>query len=448
MHKTTNISIATINEAIRILAYNEHFWDGFKPHGMDRRTVASLADSPYSWTEKQGKLALVILKRYHTLFQKYKIDLSELLDKPVYESPFRVIDYIKSVDIYADEETQSEMIELKFPYNEKIIKLVRCLKNEKVDNLLPMLYDGETKKWTIPYTEITCYYITLIAVRYDFKILNNILLKDYEEVKKEKLSYKRPVVKLKDKEIQIENGNDNLLDWWKTYQKKNILHQLDVLKNLELQSNIPSINLTNSRLAEKIAMSMQTNFWVDRKKYSKIDFLKALEELDMFPALSPMSGVLEQFNQIVEYEEWYKAFEKLSWSKEQIAWGLTLEEPPSINQADKNKDFFYAGGSDFIYGKNTAMDEREKMQDRWFNIFLESKASKYIDKNTKIIITRNRIPRTLIKSKIELKCSFCMQDTVFWPTTSESINRVVDNLSKRLYYISNMPSFDTNVVQV
>jgi len=441
MRKTTNISISTIEAAIRVLAYNEYFWEGFQPHHKDKKTVISLADSPYTWTEKQAKLALAILKRYHTLFQKYQIDLSDLLNNPIYENPFRIIDFVKSVDVYVDEELKKEIIELKFPYDEKIIRLIRCLKNHKTESLLPMSYDGESKKWIIPYTEVTCYYVTLIAVRYDFKILNTVLLDDYEEIKKEKILYKTPCIKFENKELSIVNGNENLVDWWNEYQKKNILHQFDVIKNLQIDSLIPKIDLTNNKLSEKIALSMKTDLWIDRTKYSKVDFLKALEELDMFPAIAPMSGLLENFKQVTEFEEWYEAFNKMNYDRNEIAWGVTLEDPPDVYNSQREKDFVYAGDPDYIYGKDTSLSDRMSMQDRWFNIVLESKASKYIDKNTKIIIIRNRIPRTLIKSKVKIKCSFALQDTVFWPTSSESIKRMVDNLPKRLYYISTKPSF-------
>jgi len=186
---------------------------------------------------------------------------------------------------------------------------------------------------------------------------------------------------------------------------------------------------------------MKTDLWIDRTKYSKVDFLKALEELDMFPAIAPMSGLLENFKQVTEFEEWYEAFYKMNYDVNQIAWGVTLEDPPDVYNSEREKDFVYAGDPDYIYGKDTSLSDRMSMQDRWFNIVLESKASKYIDKNTKIIIIRNRIPRTLIKSKVKIKCSFALQDTVFWPTSSESIKRMVDNLPKRLYYISTKPSF-------
>jgi hypothetical protein len=56
-----------------------------------------------------------------------------------------------------------------------------------------MLYDGETKKWTMNYSDTVAYYAALMAVRYDFKILNTKILKDYDEIKQEKKKY-LPVV--------------------------------------------------------------------------------------------------------------------------------------------------------------------------------------------------------------------------------------------------------------
>ena len=48
----------TINEALKILAYNDYFWTDplstqktqIKPHPKDYETVRSLAESQYAWT--------------------------------------------------------------------------------------------------------------------------------------------------------------------------------------------------------------------------------------------------------------------------------------------------------------------------------------------------------------------------------------------------------------
>ena len=102
----------TINEALKILAYNDYFYkDPIKthinPHHKDKETVTSLAEAQYPWTEKQAKLAVVILKRYLTKFQKYKMNIKELLDNPKYDEPFRVINFDKSIEKYKDEEEKS-----------------------------------------------------------------------------------------------------------------------------------------------------------------------------------------------------------------------------------------------------------------------------------------------------------------------------------------------------
>ena len=105
----------TINEAIKILAYNEYFWHTpgnklnhrhINPHEKDMQTVKSLAEAQYAWTEKQAKLAVVILKRYLTKFQKHGLDIKKLLDYPQYEEPFRVIIFDKIIEKYIEDDEE------------------------------------------------------------------------------------------------------------------------------------------------------------------------------------------------------------------------------------------------------------------------------------------------------------------------------------------------------
>ena len=117
----------SINEALKILAYNDYFWSDpqkahIKPHPKDQETVRSLAESQYVWTEKQARLALVILKRYLTKFQAHGMDIKSLLDKPMYEDEFRVISFDKSIEKFIDDDDQKK-IEVRFPYNKKIINV-------------------------------------------------------------------------------------------------------------------------------------------------------------------------------------------------------------------------------------------------------------------------------------------------------------------------------------
>ena len=103
----------TINEALKILAYNDYFWANpsmignttqIEPHPKDKETIKSLAEAQYAWTEKQAKLALVLLKRYVTKFQAHGIDIKYLVDNPQYDEEFRVINFEKSIEKYTDED--------------------------------------------------------------------------------------------------------------------------------------------------------------------------------------------------------------------------------------------------------------------------------------------------------------------------------------------------------
>ena len=208
----------TINEALKILAYNDYFWANpsmlgntavISPHPKDHETVRSLAEAQYPWTEKQGKLALVILKRYLTKFKAYGIDIKKLLDNPVYEHEFRVISFNKSIEKYTDDNNEIK-IEIKFPYNKKVIQLIRCLKDKRNMPMGYCQYDGETKKWTFVHSDVTAYYLTLIAVRYDFKFSDDSLLNDYEEIKKDIVGHRQPTARLVGNGIVIDHASKSV----------------------------------------------------------------------------------------------------------------------------------------------------------------------------------------------------------------------------------------------
>jgi hypothetical protein len=273
----------TINEALKILAYNDYFWSDpqkahIKPHPKDQETVRSLAESQYVWTEKQGRLALVILKRYLTKFQAHGMDIKSLLDKPIYEDEFRVISFDKSIEKFIDDDEQKK-IEVKFPYNKKIITLIRLLKDKRG---LPggyALYDGEAKKWTFLQSDVTTYYLTLIAVRYDFKFIDVSLLDDYETVKQEIKGYKSPTARLVAGEIVLDHAPDSLHEYWEEHLKdKSVLEQVDSLKNFSIKTNGISVP-AETTLGHKIAHSNYHKLWVDSNGFNKDEVVKGLLEL-------------------------------------------------------------------------------------------------------------------------------------------------------------------------
>ncbi len=413
----------TVNEALKILAYNDYFWDNgpktpnvmVKPHPKDFNTVRSLAESQYAWTEKQAKLAVVILKRYLTKFQAHNMDIKELLDNPKYDSPFRVINFQKSIEKFTDTD-ELQKIEIRFPYDKKIISLIRTLKDKRGLPAGYASYDGDQKKWIFLHTDVTTYYLTLIAVRYNLKFIDEALLDDFELIRKEKLLYKRPSAKLIDQQIQIIHASDNLEQYWRShYSEDSPLIQLDKLKEFGISTDNIKIH-AYTEIAKKIAHNNSDKLWIDSKTYSKNEVISGLSELECFPIIMPVSGEIQSREDALDWYEWLQCFEqhKIS-STKNISFGFDIREP--VREMLAEDDF----------------------QD-WFDLSQLSKQFKYIDKDTKIIFVRNRIPRSLIKSKIKPKACLTAIGGGYYNAGTENLKRLLENLPKKLYYNDHQPS--------
>ena len=426
----------TINEALKILAYNDYFWSDpqkahIKPHPKDQETVRSLAESQYVWTEKQARLALVILKRYLTKFQAHDMDIKSLLDNPIYEDEFRVISFDKSIEKFQDDDGVDK-IELKFPYNKKIITLIRLLKDKRG---LPggyALYDGEAKKWTVIHSDVTAYYLTLIAVRYDFKFIDETLLDDYELIKKEIAGYKKPTARLVGEEIVIDNASSSLQEYWDSELKgKPPLLQLDTLKNLNIQTNGLNIQAETS-IGHKIAHNNYHKLWIDSTAFNKKEVVMGLMELDCFPLIMPVSGEMDTAEEVKEFWEWMKAFQSQGIDiLTQCSWGFDVKEPMYLKDVNNEYDMKIQ-----IINNQSPQTFFENL----FELHQMSKQFKFINNDTKIMFVRNRIPRAMIKSKIKPKASLVTLGGGYYSTGTDNLKRLLENLSKKLYYSDHQPS--------
>ena len=427
----------TINEALKILAYNDYFWHGgpktpnqaISPHPKDRTTVESLAEAQYAWTEKQGKLAVVLLKRYLTKFQAHGMDISALLQNPQYEAPFRVITLEKFIDKFIDED-EVPKIELRFPYHKKLITLVRALKDSKGLPGMYAQYDGESKKWTFRQTDVTTYYLTLIAIRYDFNFMDTTLLDEYYTVKKEIRNFKKPSAELIGKEIVLKNVNDTLQDYWnEKIKNKKLLEQVDSLKDFAIDTKNIEVDASTT-IAKKIAHSGSDKLWIDSTQYSKNEVIAGLKELNCFPIIMPIAGDIQTREDVLEWQDWLKTFEQHGISStKNLSFGFDLLEP--VRSVDD-----YTEHKRQTYQKNLGEPEFQF----WYDLYQISKQFKYIDVDTKIIFVRNRIPRTLIKSKIKPKASLVAIGGGYYAAGTENLKRFLDNMSKKLYYNDHRPS--------
>ena len=429
----------TINEALKILAYNDYFWSDplstqktqIKPHPKDYDTVRSLAESQYAWTEKQARLALVILKRYLTKFQTHGMDIKKLLDNPVYEDDFRVISFDKVIEKYTDDDN-IDRIEMRFPYHKKVIQLIRCMKDKRDLPGMYALYDGEKKKWTFQHSDVTAYYLTLIAVRYNFKFTDDSLLNDYEKIKKQVIGHRKPTARLIGGEVVLDNAPESLQEYWNENLKdKPALTQVDSLKNFDISTNgieIPA----ETMIGHKIAHNNYHKLWIDSKGFSKKEVVKGLIELNCFPLIMPVSGDIHMEDDVKDFWEWMNAFKAHGVDLlNECSWGFDVKEP--IFKKDLER----------FNSERTYLLDNQKSKEFFENLYelhQMSKQFKLINDQTKIIFVRNRIPRALIKSKVKPKASLVGIGGGYYATGTDNLKRMLENLPKKLYYSDHQPS--------
>ena len=429
----------TINEALKILAYNDYFWTDplstqktqIKPHPKDYDTVRSLAESQYAWTEKQARLALVILKRYLTKFQAHGMDIKKLLDNPLYEDEFRVLSFEKVIEKYIDDDL-GEMIEMRFPYHKKVIQLIRCMKDQRDLPGMYALYDGEKKRWRFKHSDVTVYYLTLIAVRYDFKFMDDSLLDDYEEIKKQVIGHRKPTARLIAGEVVLHNAPEPLQEYWnENLKNKTALAQVDSLKNFNISTkgiNVPA----ETMIAHKVAHNNYHKLWIDSKAFSKKEVVKGLLELGCFPLVMPVSGDIHMEDDVKEFWEWLNAFKAHGVDLlNECSWGFDVKEPIYKKDLERHN-------SDRTY----LLDNQKSKEffENLYELHQMSKQFKLINEQTKIIFVRNRIPRALIKSKVKPKASLVALGGGYYATGTDNLKRMLENLPKKLYYSDHQPS--------
>lgn len=398
----TSKKLETINDIIRLLAYNPHL---VIRDSKDTKVCISLAESTYAWTEKQGGLALRLAVKYQAVIQQLGLEVEELIANPKYEQPFRVISFDKSIEKFFDEDNK-EWMRLKFPYDEKIIQLIRCLKNEKTNNILSMRYDGESRVWTMPYNEIVVYYLTLIAIRYNFTICSPEIIKDFEEIRREKQNHKLCKAQVEKDFVKLINATESLREYWEENIKPlPYIQQVDRLKDLEISFNKRPV----TSLSESLAFSCEREIFIPRRYFSKLDLLKAMQELNLFPAICMIYGEVETNEDLIEFAEWLSSIKQIDIEEKELCFGL-------------EKDL-----------------KIEKISQESEQLIRLNKNNRQCDKNTKIIFVRNRIPKALIKSKLQIRSAFMMQDGSYWSGGSNSLTILVDNLPKRLYYMCDCP---------
>ena len=186
-------------------------------NAWDQQLVYSFADQigrGSGFTEKQGNLALKILKRHSSsLSSTLNRDITQYLVNPTYRYPFRQINSLKKFTVI-DDATYGKVIKVEFPYNEDYVTEIR--KNR--DNLGFAQWDKDEKAWMFDLSENSIRFLSNLMVKEQFvcddefqnyvnqfkEIHNNLdkyvpmLVLENNELKLVNISKNTPILKSKD----------------------------------------------------------------------------------------------------------------------------------------------------------------------------------------------------------------------------------------------------------
>ena len=209
-----------------------------------------------------------------------------------------------------------------------------------------------------------------------------------------------------------------------SYFDENFIWETSFVKN----------NFRVRSIRNKYILSTDQGSWIclDKKEYNRDQIMAGLIELDCLPIMMPVTGEINTVEDIHEYWNWVKCFDRHGIDYKQLSFGFDIKEPKREKDYKKN-DFDRIWDTDVSKMGN---DDFGKL----FELHQLSKQFKYIDNATKIIFVRNRIPRTLIKSKIKPKAALITLGGGYFSGGTDNLKRLLDNLPKKLYYSDKEPS--------
>lgn len=320
----------------------------------------------YGLTEKQGSLAIKIIKKYHKSLSLYTgHDILSFISNPIYKYPFRQPVNIKKISItdIKHEAIVGRVIKVEFPYSEKYVELIRS----KKPNLGIAIWSKQEKAWLFSLCEQNIKFLSELVKIEGFIAddkFNQISQKYFEVI--DKLDEYIPSLTIKDGRLTYQNvseflpplvSNEILPALFEARRRGITVWDDKIGKFIE--------NHKNTVTSDFLLQDTTESFYLDPKKYD-INQLKEIV-LNLLPCIFVIPGGSE----FEKFKIAYNFIEKCGISEKLVS---VLFRLPN----DKGKDF-----NNYVrnYNLNNPLNE-----------------------NTQIVFVSGKIPKTLIKSKITFNC--------------------------------------------
>lgn len=341
-------------------------------------SIASQLKKPLSLTEKQANLAVKIINENKHLYDKIE-NLNQLLEAPLYKYTFRSIDSSRKIFIL-----NGNTIAVKFPFDHTLNKLLDKIPGRKQ-------YNVEHRCHVYKLNEHNISTIIQIFQPYNF-IVDEQILDWYKQIIDIQYSPEDYVPSVAiDSKVFLKNSNRSMSEYFDTNKTGIIAEDIFLAKtmkiffNNETKESIQNLNI--SEISKRLLLHDSNRLGVT--KYNKQDICMMLQELNTYPILVLVDDDEKEF---------------IAWVTSFIQYGVKQSEISVLFRSDKNTLF-----NDYIK---------------------DQKLNNLVDKNTKIVFIRNKMPKILYKINFVPKVVIS-NNTFYVHYTSQ---KMVDSHPLVLYY--------------
>ena len=316
----------------------------------------------HSLTEKQGTLAVKIIKKYHKILTAYTgQDILKFVANPLYKHPFRQPVHIKKISFSnkKHEAIVGKVIKVEFPYSDQYIELIR----NKKPTLGVAVWNKEERAWLFSLCEENIKFLNYLIVTEGFEADEEFvqysqqvidIIKDLDRhIPTVVLENNRPVYRNVSKFMPALNSTEILPALFEARRRGVTVWSEEIGKFLE--------NYENTVVADFLLQEIGEPFYVDPKKY-ELTQLK-----DIVLNLRPCIFVIPGGSELEKFMLAYDFMKKCGIKEEKVSVLFRLSN-------DKGKTF-----NDYI--KNCGLNNP-------------------INENTEIAVVSGKIPKPLLKSKI------------------------------------------------
>lgn len=333
-------------------------------NAWDQKLVYSFADQigrGLGFTEKQGSLALKIVKRHSaSLSAALNKDITHFLENPTYRYPFRKINSLKKITVVADP-LYGKVAKVEFPYNEDYVTEIR----KHRDELGFAQWNGDQKAWIFGLTENTIGFLSILMDKEQFECDDEFrnYVDQYKEIQNNLEKYV-PMLVLENNEPKIVNISENT----PILKSKDILSAIfEARKYGVVTWDVEISNFIESDKVHHITRDLLKtepgeNFSVNSEKVEISDLTQIIEHM------SPCLFVIPGGSELEKTEMSYKFLSSVGIRNDEISVMFRL---PSTTHKKFN---------DFVKNNNL---------------------NNSIGLDTKVVFVSSKMPKPVLKSKIK-----------------------------------------------